>query len=294
MVNHRRLLGIRRRYWVLAGLGLTVLLLWSATAIMPDSRKVLEQLHEKGIYPNSVLITLNEEHQIHFIVLGDSSKSPLLLIHGSPGDWSAWEKIIENDSVRDRFYMLIPDRAGYGKTTIPAQASLVGQTKPIWQGLEALGITKGITIVGHSYGGAVAEQLVVDHPEAFKLAVFAAGTLSPIDMQPRWYNKVARWGWVNRIIGAGMRSSNTEMLGLPESLQQIEPKLADINTPIVLIQGEKDVLVPFETVQYYKSVKKYGVTYILLDDENHFFLWTNPFLISDVILGNKSVVNDAN
>jgi pimeloyl-ACP methyl ester carboxylesterase len=253
--------------------------------IPAGEKKVLQRLKEKNIYPTSRLISYQDSLSLSVITVGDSTKPALLLIHGSPGDWSAWENIITNDSVRSSFYILAIDRAGFGKTTVPALSNLQEQADVAWQALNQLDIARDITLAGHSYGGAVVEQLLIEHPDAFKLAVLVAPTLSPELMQPRWYNKVARWKLVNFIISHDLKSSNIEMLGLPESLKLNETAVPLINIPIVYIQGKKDVLVAHETVDYFRELKPDGVKYVIIEDLNHFTPWSDPYLINDAILG---------
>ena len=90
-----------------------VVILIAMSFITPDSeKKVLQRLNEENIFPNTKLITYQDSLLIKVITIGDSTKPALLLIHGSPGDWSAWENIITNDSVRVAFHILAVDRAG--------------------------------------------------------------------------------------------------------------------------------------------------------------------------------------
>jgi len=268
-------------------LGVVVLAILTAMSfIIPDSeKKVLQRLNERNIFPKTKFISYQDSLLIRVLTIGDSAKPALLLIHGSPGDWSAWENIIYNDSVRAAFYILAVDRAGYGETTVPALANLRDQSEVVWQVLEDEGITNNVTLAGHSYGGAVVEQLLIDHATAFSLAVMVAPTLSPELMQPKWYNKVARWKLVNSIISRNLKASNIEMLGLPASLNENESAVSSIQIPIVYIQGMKDVLVDYETVDYFQNLKPDGVKYIIIEDMNHFTPWSDPYLINDAILG---------
>ena len=75
------------------------------------------------------------------------------------------------------------------------------------------------------------------------------------------------------------------MLGLPASLKQNESAIPSIEIPIVYIQGKKDVLVDHETVDYFHKLKPDGVKYVIIDDMNHFTPWSDPYLITDAILG---------
>ena len=258
----------------------------SFLSFMPDGgSEVLERLNEAGIYPKSRIISYQDSLRIRAMQIGESTKPALLLIHCSPGDWSAWENIISNDSIREAFHIISIDRAGYGETTVVALDKLGDQANIVWSMMKELSKTRNITVVGHSYGGAVVEQLLIDHPDAFRSAVLVAPTLGPSLMAPRWYNKVADWSLMRKLISNDLRSSNIEMMGLPTSLQLNENKLKYIETPIFYIQGMEDILVPHETVDYFKEHKPSGVEYIIIEDMNHFTPWTDPYLITDAILG---------
>lgn len=254
--------------------------------IAPESeKKVLRQLNNKNIFPKTEFVPYHDSLTIKVVTVGESNKPPLLLIHGSPGDWSAWVNIITNDSVRAQFFLIVIDRPGFGETTVPALTGLRDQAEVIWQVMKHLSATENITVAGHSYGGAVVEQLLIEYKHAFNLAVMIAPTLSPELMQPKWYNKVARWKLVNYFISKDLKASNIEMLGLPAALKLNEPFVSSILSPIVYIQGKKDVLVDHETVDYFKQLKPEGVKYVIIDDMNHFTPWSDPYLITDAILG---------
>ena len=130
-------------------------------------------------------------------------------------------------------------------------------------------------MVSHSYGGGVAEQVLLDFPKYIKHNIFISPTLSPNLQGAKWYNKVVRR--TKFLFPRAIKSSNIEMLGLQESLLINEKRLADINTPITYFQGNKDWLVPKETVEYFKErVKSDKVKYIIMPEESHFILWTHP------------------
>jgi pimeloyl-ACP methyl ester carboxylesterase len=268
--------------------GALLVVLVASTSIIPDSAdKVLEKLESKGIRAISLLSNYQNGTQVHILTLGNPTNPPLLLIHGSPGDWSAWDNIITHDSIVSSYYVLAVDRAGYGLTTEKPQNELIQQASVIETALVQLGIHTNITVVGHSYGAAVAQQLMLNNPQNYALGIFVAGTLSPKLMEPRWYNKLASLSIINAIMPKDLSASNYEMIGLPEALKKNEKDLNSITTPIVFIQGEDDVLVPFETADYYKKHKKEGVEYVLLEGVNHFIPWTDPNIITDILIKQK-------
>jgi 2-hydroxymuconate-semialdehyde hydrolase len=116
----------------------------------------------------------------HDVGAGD----PILLIHGSgPGvtAWANWRGIIPVLSQNAR--VIAPDMLGFGYTQCPDQLKL---TPAVWVEslialLDALKIGK-VSVVGNSFGGAIALALAKAHPERVNRLVLmgAAGINAPI------------------------------------------------------------------------------------------------------------------
>jgi pimeloyl-ACP methyl ester carboxylesterase len=91
----------------------------------------------------------------------DAGAGPLvLLIHGSPGNGKAWQKV--GECLVDRYRVIAPDLPGHGGTTpqpVGAQPD-VAYTAALFEALiEAVGAP--VLLAGHSYGGVVALALAL-------------------------------------------------------------------------------------------------------------------------------------
>jgi len=78
----------------------------------------------------------------------------LILVHGSPADGRAWNRVVP--FLKDRFRLLMPDLPGYGASdAVPdepqGRAALMGTA--VARLIESVGPT---AVAGHSYGGLVA------------------------------------------------------------------------------------------------------------------------------------------
>jgi len=87
--------------------------------------------------------------------------SPVLLLHGQPGDNHDWDLVV--GELAGRAHALVPDRPGYGRTGGPA-GSIAANTGAVCALLDAHGLERA-TIAGYSWGGAVALDLAQRHPE---------------------------------------------------------------------------------------------------------------------------------
>ena len=104
------------------------------------------------------------ETRLHVVERG--SGPTLVLVHGLGAQLRNFTYALV-EPLAANFRVICVDRPGCGYSTRPAQvsASLPGQAATIAKLLEALGLEKPI-IVGHSYGGAVALALALNHSES--------------------------------------------------------------------------------------------------------------------------------
>ncbi|MBI3143557.1 MAG: alpha/beta hydrolase [Bacteroidetes bacterium] len=245
--------------------------------------KGLEKLAHKGVVAQVEYLPY-QNGQVKWVAVGDPAKPKLLFIHGSPGDWAGWADFMSDTDLLGTYYMVAYDRMGYGGTTIPAEGDLAKH------GALAFGLMKFISpvdrwlVVGHSYGGAVVAHLMATHPEILDKAVLIAPAVSPNLQEPKWYNKIARNGLVNKLIGKDWRASNVEMLGLSGSLRHIEPRFQYLEMKQVFIHGQRDMIVPFETVAYWQEQHMADVSYVTDKKMNHFVPWSHPWYVKDAIL----------
>jgi pimeloyl-ACP methyl ester carboxylesterase len=95
------------------------------------------------------------------------SGDPVLMLHGSgPGvsGTANWQRNIP--TLAERFHVLAPDIVGFGQTERPDDVvySLRSWTDHVWAFLDAHGIER-TAVVGNSLGGRIALQMATDHPD---------------------------------------------------------------------------------------------------------------------------------
>jgi len=115
--------------------------------------------------------------RVHYQEVGDKDAPPIILIHGFCSSTLVWSKVFLQ--IADAgFRVIAPDLPGYGYSakprdflyTINAQARMVAGL------LKQLGLQRA-TLVGSSYGGAVAAAIALDYPDRVeKLVLVGAVT----------------------------------------------------------------------------------------------------------------------
>ena len=103
----------------------------------------------------------------------------VLLLHGQPGHGENFRPVINH--IKNHSAVFAPDRPGYGRSKEPA-AGVFYCARILAKELRDKGLDE-LTVVGHSYGGAVALALAESNPELVRNLVLLApaGTRSSID-----------------------------------------------------------------------------------------------------------------
>lgn len=102
---------------------------------------------------------------LHYQQFGERTAPVLLLIHGYTASTAVWRTVAPLFSERG-FQVVALDLIGFGYSSKPAwfDYSIQSQARVVSRFMNRLGIGKA-TIVGSSYGGAVASTLALDYPE---------------------------------------------------------------------------------------------------------------------------------
>ena len=102
---------------------------------------------------------------VHYQEFGDSANPTLLLIHGYTASTYVWKTVAPMLADED-FHVVAVDLLGFGYSDKPASFdyTIASQARMVERLMNRLGIGKA-TIVGSSYGGAVASTLALDSAE---------------------------------------------------------------------------------------------------------------------------------
>jgi pimeloyl-ACP methyl ester carboxylesterase len=101
---------------------------------------------------------------------------PLVLLHGLTDSHRSWRSVLPGLAKNRR--VLVPDLPGCGLSSRPdASYSLEWQAEVMAAWLDALGLSS-VDVVGHSYGGGVAQYMLLLRPQRIRrLLLVAAGGL---------------------------------------------------------------------------------------------------------------------
>jgi pimeloyl-ACP methyl ester carboxylesterase len=117
---------------------------------------------------------------LSFTYVEEGSGPPIVLVHGSVLDYREWSKQM---APLARHYRVIAYSRRYHWPNLPpgegADASLERQADDLAAIIKAMGVAPA-HIVGHSYGGAVAINLTLRHPELVRTLVLSEPAVSGV------------------------------------------------------------------------------------------------------------------
>jgi pimeloyl-ACP methyl ester carboxylesterase len=102
--------------------------------------------------------------EIASISSGDESAPPVVFLHGFPTHSYLWRHVLH--ALGDDVFGLAPDLVGLGDTVVSPYEDFTApmQAELLLEWLDRLGLDR-VALVAHDVGGAVAQQVVANHPE---------------------------------------------------------------------------------------------------------------------------------
>lgn len=221
-------------------------------------------------------------HALRYARMPGGGATPILFVHGSPGDWKAWARYLDLPALNAFGPRIAVDRPGYGGSgagavmiDLRAQGQLLAALLP--EDAPAV-------IVGHSLGAPLAAWIAIDHPEKVCGVVMVAGSVDAELEAPRWYNRLAQTWLAQRLAPQELLWSNQEMLGLQAQLRVLDRDWPQLQRPLVLVQGERDGLVDPRSADYLQQRLPPSLLQVIrVPDQGHFVLWERPDIVADAI-----------
>ncbi len=240
------------------------------------------------------------------------SGPPLLLVHGLMVTGEMFEPVIEHLANRHR--LIVPDLRGHGRSRrLPPPYTAAQLASDLARLLDHLGIDS-TAVLGYSQGGAIAQQLVLDHPKqcgrlvlactyAFNMATWSEwleGHLVPplvyilgtkrfaqfVVSQGAKHLSKERADWL-----AGLMADQDRQLMMAAWQETMafdsRRRLAEIACPTLVVAGSNDQAVPIHHAKMLHDGIA-GSQLVIIDGADHALIWTHTdkFLqVTDEFLG---------
>ncbi len=240
------------------------------------------------------------------------SGPPLLLVHGLMVRGEMFKLVIEPLATRHR--VIVPDLRGHGRSrALPPPYTAAQLASDLARLLDHLGLAS-TAVLGYSQGGAIAQQLVLDHPQrcnhlvlactyAFNMATFREcleGHLGPLLVHVLGMRRFAklvfsqgtkhlskeRADWLAGLIADQDR---TLMLTAWREAMMFDSRrrLAEIGCPTLGVAAANDQAVPLHHAQMLHAGIR-GSRLVIIDGADHALIWTHSdelVRVTDEFLG---------
>lgn len=168
---------MKKRYLIAGAFGLTGAALAVKLLRRPSDVEWDEHAHELHHAEHSRFALINDE-RVHYQEAGASDEPPLLLIHGFTASNFVWNDVLL-PIAESGFRVIAPDLVGFGFSGKPkdGEYTIDSQARMITGLMDHLGI-ESATLVGSSYGGAVAATCALDYPERVERLVLVDAVIN--------------------------------------------------------------------------------------------------------------------
>ncbi|MZR61868.1 alpha/beta fold hydrolase [Alcanivorax sp. DP30] len=245
---------------------------------------------------------------------GEIDKPVVLLIHGFGADASNWLRFA--GELEGEFYFVVPDLPGHGNTTRDPTLNyrMAAQSRRLLTLMDQLGIDK-FHVAGNSMGGAISLSLTRQAPERiismglidsagltrqtkeFRELLANSDSNPLIPRSPDDFNTTLQWAMEDPpympeffidIMGQEKARNATVAQAIFEQLDA-DPgmnlegtgKLADVNTPALVVWGRKDRLLGVDNVEAFLAELP-NARAAILDDIGHLPMTEAPEKTADL------------
>lgn len=262
-------------------------ILWNILFTLRSSDKKTSKYFQKAglncqidYIPNTLT-----DYKIRIVSTGDHTKNTVLFIHGAPGSGDAFYSYLKDSALLKNAKLITYDRPGYGYSGFGE--SMVKTSEQAWIIKDIIDFYKlnNVVVVGHSYGGPIAAYAsLLSH--RINGVLMLAPAIDPDHEKYYWIGNFAKWKLTKWAIPTALVVSADEKYAHEEDMRVLINEWQNISVPVVSLQGDKDMLVPYENLEFTR--KHFNPEYFTgktIDKENHFIPWTKRELVVDEILG---------
>lgn len=212
--------------------------------------------------------------QINYRTLGSpvAGVTPVVLLHGFCESNEIWG--VFANLVAQKFQVIIPDLPGFGKSELPKDVSIDGVASIMWQWLDQMKI-KNPVLIGHSLGGYVTLAMASQRPDDVAGFSLFHSTAKP-DTEEKKKNRDKTIAFVKKngvapfietyvpglffrkdspsiseVSAIGNNTSADTLVAYTAAMRDRADRrklLGEYIKPVLMIAGEKDEVIPLDTL----------------------------------------------
>ena len=200
------------------------------------------------LYRHEVRVSVNPLVRLSAIDISpDHPRRTFVFIHGFGGQAGQWHYQLQKFSLENRVIAL--DLRGHGLSDMPDRGYEMSRIiEDLETALTLLKVKGRIVLVGHSFGGAIATEYAIKHPDRVERIILIA-TAGEFRLNPYFRFGLSLPNWLLRLIGPLTRSW---LFAPPHVLKEFYSKnlspwvgwdrFASLTAPTLVIRGHRDLV----------------------------------------------------
>lgn len=216
-----------------------------------------------------------QNHVVRFAITGSKDLPSLVFVHGSPGDWTAYERYMKDETLLAHFRIVSIDRPGYGGSDKGHPMHLTSQVELVSRAIEQIKNDQPMYWIGHSLGGPFVVLMAMRHKELVSGLTILSGSVNPADEAPERWRKIFHQPFLKFFIPVNLSTSNEEIMFFKKDIDALENDWNKIECPVLIVHGVNDPLVPFSNAPYAMEqlTKSSQKKMVPIEGANHFIPW---------------------
>jgi pimeloyl-ACP methyl ester carboxylesterase len=225
----------------------------------------------------------SSKKRIFYAYSADTTKPVLLLIHGAPGAWFGFKEFFCDSALLNKYQIFAPDRAGYNKSKI-ALTSIEQQANSLKFLLKKHNNEK-VSILGRSYGAAIAAKLTAENPELVENLILISPACDPRTEKFWWFSKFGNTKFMRFLLPKYANLASDEKFTHIEELERLIPDWQKIKCPVTIFQGGKDWIIDNSSGHFVdSSLVNAPRRFIILPQNGHLITLERHDLLREILL----------
>lgn len=224
------------------------------------------------------------DYKVRVISAGNHSEKAVVFIHGAPGGADAFYSYLKDSTLLQNAKLITYDRPGYGYSGFGKAMTTVKEHAFIVKDIIDQYKLNNVIVVGHSYGGPIAAYAPLVSSK-INGALLLAPAIDPDHEKYYWIGNFAKWKLTKWVIPTALVVSADEKYTHEEDMRTLINDWQNVDVPVVNLQGNKDMLVPYENLKFCED--HFNPEYFTgktIENENHFIPWTQKNFVVEEIL----------
>ncbi|WP_266365166.1 alpha/beta fold hydrolase [Tellurirhabdus rosea] len=252
-----------------------------------SEREITAHYASRPVKPRFVTIE-NDSVRLFCASVGADTLPPLLLIHGAPGAWYGYLRMLD-DSLLQRHYNLISvDRPNYGKSRKRRHRTITSidrQAHAIALALSANRSGRPALVLGRSFGAPIAARLAMLYPDKVRHLVMVAPAIDPDREKFWWFSGWARFPLVQLFLPRQLNTATAEKYSHVKELKKLTPHWPQLRVPTTILQGGKDWIVDPANLDFARrQLAGKDTEFFILPEAGHLITSSHPSLVRELLL----------